>query len=74
MPELNWAVITPLLHGALHGAGGAMLVDYAAFRTFKRWNDLASYDWGVATLRWVQGALGGALVAAGITGGAALVQ
>jgi hypothetical protein len=55
----------PVVAGAIAGAGGAALADYAAFRNWKSFDDALTYDWYVALFRWVQGAVGGALFALG---------
>lgn len=57
----------PVVQATLGGLGSAMLVDYANFRSWKSWHDAVEYQWGVATLRWVQGALGGLLIGLGFT-------
>lgn len=57
-------VAHPMVHGALRGAFVAGGIDILAFRSWKRWDDAASYDWNVATWRWFQGAVLGALEAA----------
>jgi len=54
------------LHGALVGWGSALVVDYAAFRSWKSAHDLMAYDWGVALWRWGQGAVGGAVTSLGL--------
>lgn len=40
------------------GFTGALMVDILAFRSWKSWNDAATYSWSVASLRWAQGAVG----------------
>jgi len=52
--------------GALAGFIAAALVDFNAFRTWKSVDDAMRYDWKLAGWRWAQGAISGALVAAGI--------
>lgn len=52
--------------GALAGLIAAALVDFNAFRTWKSLDDAMAYDWKLASWRWAQGAVSGALVAAGI--------
>jgi len=56
----------PVVQGAIAGAIAAALVDLAAFRAWKSWQDAASYAWGTATFRWFQGAVVGALSSVGI--------
>ena len=55
----------PVVAGAVAGIGAAALVDYAAFRSWKSYQDALQYDWGVALWRWFQGGVGGALTALG---------
>lgn len=57
----------PIVQGAITGALAAAAIDVAAFRAWKQWRDLVTYDWGVASFRWVQGAVVGALSAAGLS-------
>jgi hypothetical protein len=57
---------TPLGVGILGGILTAARVDYAAFKAWHSWHDLQSYSWGVASFRWVQGAIIGAATAAGL--------
>lgn len=52
--------------GALSGATSAASVDFAAFRTWKTWQDGIKYDWTTATFRWFQGAVVGAATGLGI--------
>lgn len=56
----------PIVKGALSGLVAAAVVDVHAFMRFKSKNDVATYDWGTAALRWGQGLIGGALTAAGL--------
>jgi hypothetical protein len=51
--------------GALAGAVAAAVVDVHAFLTWKRFQDVITYDWGTAVFRWLQGAVSGALVGGG---------
>lgn len=53
----------PVMHGAVRGAIIAGGFDLSVFRSWKRWDDAAAYDWNVATWRWFQGAIIGALEA-----------
>lgn len=55
-----------IVAGVIAGVAAAVLVDVAAFRSWKRWQDARTYDWGVASFRWCQGALMGALTAVGL--------
>ena len=62
----------PVVRAALEGALVAAAIDYAAFRSWKSWQEAARYDWRTASFRWVQGAVYGAMTGlglAGLTGG-----
>jgi len=56
-----------LERGLLHLLAAAA-VDFAAFRAWKSFNDVATYDWSTASFRWFQGAVVGFLSAAGMEG------
>lgn len=56
----------PLVQGTIAGLVSAALVDFAAFRAWKSWQDAASYSWGTALFRWAQGAVVGFVTALGI--------
>lgn len=60
----DW-LANPYVQGALTGFVSAAIVDFAAFRSWKSWQDGLAYSWSIATLRWVQGIVGGLLAAAG---------
>jgi len=53
--------------GALAGLLAAVRVDYEAFRAWDEWQDLQSYQWGLASFRWVKGAVIGAISALGVS-------
>jgi hypothetical protein len=55
-----------ILLGALSGLLAAMAVDYQAFLAWKTFQDALTYNWRTALLRWGQGALAGAITAAGL--------
>lgn len=55
-----------LAAGALSGLVAALATDVAAFRSWRKWDDAKSYNWGIASFRWFQGALLGALAAFGL--------
>lgn len=57
---------TPMGVGILGGILTAARVDYAAFKAWRSWHDFQTYSWGVATFRWVQGAIIGALTSTGL--------
>jgi hypothetical protein len=56
---------SPITRGALTGVVAAAYIDFQAFRAWKSWHDVATYQWSTATWRWFQGAMIGA-VAAGL--------
>lgn len=55
----------PITKAAIAGVVAAAGVDIAAFRSWKTWHDIATYDWAIASFRWVQGAALGALTGLG---------
>ena len=57
---------TPAGIGAIGGLLAAARVDYAAFRQWDTWHDLTDYSWGIASWRWTQGTIIGALSALGV--------
>lgn len=52
--------------GAVTGWLAAAAVDFQAFRTWKSFHDVAVYQWNIAAWRWLQGAIVGAVTAAGL--------
>jgi len=52
--------------GALSGLLAAAVVDVSAFRSWKSVDEAMAYDWTTAAWRWFQGAVSGALMAAGV--------
>jgi hypothetical protein len=56
---------SPAVRGAVSGVLAAAVVDLHAFLGWKNVEEFASYSWGTAALRWVQGAISGALAGAG---------
>lgn len=56
----------PIVKGAITGAVSAAAVDFAAFRAWKSVHDAMAYSWGLALWRWFQGAVVGAVTAAGL--------
>ena len=60
---MNWK---PIIQGAFAGLLSAAVIDYAAFRSWKSFDDFRAYAWGLALWRWVQGALVGAITGAGL--------
>jgi len=55
-----------LVRGAISGIVAAATVDLHAFLTWKSVNDVKGYNWSTAAFRWAQGAVTGALTAAGM--------
>jgi hypothetical protein len=55
-----------LAAGAFAGFVAAFATDYSAFKQFKKWTDFKDYDWGIASFRWVQGAVLGVGTAFGL--------
>lgn len=58
----------PIVRGAFIGALAAANIDFQAFRAWKSFDDWWTYSWSLAVFRWSQGAVLGALTAAGIAG------
>lgn len=56
----------PLVQGVITGVIGAAAADFAAFRSWKSFDEAASYDWSTAAWRWFQGAVVGLVGAAGL--------
>jgi hypothetical protein len=56
----------PFVRGAISGAGAAAVVDIHAFLSFKSIQEAATYQWNTAVFRWVQGAVSGAILGAGL--------
>lgn len=56
----------PVVRGALAGMVAAARVDYIAFKAWRSFHDIATYDWRTAMWRWTQGAIVGAITAIGI--------
>ena len=59
-----------ITQAALAGLLSAALIDFNAFRTWKTFHDVSTYQWRTAVFRWVQGAVVGAVAAAGLNLGA----
>lgn len=55
----------PIFRGIVAGVGAAAVVDVHAFLAWKQAHDFVTYDWGTAILRWLQGAVTGAIAGAG---------
>ena len=56
----------PAVRGALSGLVAAAIVDVHAFLRWRSVQEATAFDWHTAVLRWAQGAVGGALTAAGL--------
>lgn len=55
----------PVTHGIVTGWLTAALVDFAAFRSWKSFDEAWRYDWKLAAWRWCQGAVVGAVTGLG---------
>lgn len=56
----------PATKGALVGWATAAKQDYAAFKSWKSFQDAMHYNWSVAIWRWIEGAITGAAIGAGL--------
>lgn len=63
---LHLLILTSVAKGAMSGMLAAILVDYHAFQTFKCWDDVATYNWKLASFRWFQGAVVAGAAMAGL--------
>ena len=61
-------MLKTIAQGALAGFLSALVVDILSFKKWHTWSDVESFDWRVATFRWFQGVVTGALTGAGIVG------
>lgn len=66
MEDVQAFLAHPIVKGAITGWLTAALVDYAAFRSWKSFDDAWAYDWKLAAFRWAQGLITGAITAAGL--------
>lgn len=64
----------PIVQGVINGFCGAVVIDFLVFKKFQKWGDFQSYDWSVASFRWFQGILAGAISGAGIQFGLSMLQ
>jgi uncharacterized membrane protein len=64
---MTWSLFvhSPIVRGAASGIVTAAIVDIGAFRGWQKWSDAVTYNWGLASWRWFQGAILGALTALG---------
>lgn len=60
-----------IVMGAVAGVLTAALVDFNAFRAWKTFHDVSTYQWSTAAFRWLQGAIVGAITATGLNLGGA---
>lgn len=60
---MDWQTIwqSAFVTGAVSGFLAAAAVDFAAFRSWKSFREAATYQWGVAAWRWLQGFVAGGL-------------
>lgn len=65
METIKWLLTVPMFRGFLTGIASAALVDYGAFRSWKNFHDMYTYDWGTALWRWLQGGIVGAVTGFG---------
>jgi len=65
---LQLVINSPAFKGACAGALASARTDFDAFRTWHSFKDLEGYSWSIAAWRWFQGAIIGAVTAAGIGG------
>jgi hypothetical protein len=56
-----------ILIGALSGLLTAAAVDYQTFRAWHTIDEIRTFDWRTALFRWAQGAVTGAITAAGVS-------
>lgn len=66
MQYVHVALANPYVRGAVSGLLAAAVVDFHAFLGWKSFDDTTKYDWKTATFRWFQGAVAGAVAAAGL--------
>lgn len=67
-----WTFLTmffqyPIIQGATIGFMNAAVLDIVEFKKFQKWDDVAKYDFGVASFRWFQGIIVGMLTGSGIS-------
>jgi uncharacterized membrane protein len=58
-------VHSPIVVAALAGFISAASVDFTAFKKWQSWQEGLQYNWSLATWRWVQGVIIGAVTGAG---------
>lgn len=64
---MDWTALvhSAAFRGAVSGMVAAATVDLHAFLQWKSFYDVTQYSWSTAAFRWLQGAVTGALGAAG---------
>jgi hypothetical protein len=63
-----WIAQSSGFQGMVSGTITAAIVDVGAFRGWKSWDDAVTYNWSLASFRWAQGAIIGALSGLGMSG------
>lgn len=66
METIHAFFANPLVRRALAGVVVAAQIDYAAFRSWKNFDDALHYDWKTAAWRWTQGAIVGLIAGSAI--------
>lgn len=66
LETLHHLAANRFVQGALTGFVSAAAVDYHAFMKFQNIHEAASYGWGLAAWRWLQGIVGGLVTTAGL--------
>lgn len=56
----------PIVVAALAGAIAAARVDFHAFKSWQSFDEAVTYSWKTAVFRWIQGAIVGAVMGAGL--------
>lgn len=55
----------PVVRGAVSGVIAAAVVDIHSFMSWTNYHEALEYNWSTAIFRWAQGAIAGAITAAG---------
>jgi hypothetical protein len=66
MQYVSVVLANPYVRGAISGFLAAAVVDFHAFMRWQSFEECATYSWKIAAFRWVQGAVAGAVAAAGL--------
>ncbi len=67
MESIAWFLSFSAVRGVISGTVTAAIVDVGAFRGWKSWDDALTYNWGLASFRWFQGAIIGGLTGLGLS-------